>query len=237
MIKLASATDAIGGALGDLVALLQLPILICAIAALLVCALEVGRFIAELHGRGGKTRKLQLNSAAAQTRGPQDVANLSVIAPSQAARTCLMAMATAEVAGSGAEIEAALADYEAAVQKRLERCRLLVRVGPAVGLVGTLVPLAPGLAALGRGDIAGLADELRMAFAATVIGLLVGTTAFALTLVRTRIYSEDLLVLERVAGRCNERLRLRALPVQPTNPLAGTAPPPIQAPPLTGTPS
>lgn len=57
--------------------------------------------------------------------------------------------------------------------------------------MGTLIPLAPGLDALGDGDVAQLADDLRDAFAATVIGLLVGTVAFALTLSRTRMYTED----------------------------------------------
>jgi biopolymer transport protein ExbB/TolQ len=74
---------------------------------------------------------------------------------------------------------------------------VLVRAGPAVGLMGTLIPLAPGLAALGRGDVASLAADLRTAFAATVIGLLVGTIAFTLTLARTRFYTEDLAALER----------------------------------------
>ncbi len=83
------------------------------------------------------------------------------------------------------------------MQRRLDRTRLLVRAGPAVGLMGTLIPLAPGLAALGDGDVATLADNLRDAFGATVVGLLVGTIAFALTLVRTRMYTEDLVALEQ----------------------------------------
>jgi biopolymer transport protein ExbB/TolQ len=77
---------------------------------------------------------------------------------------------------------------------------MLVRAGPALGLMGTLIPLAPGLAALERGDVGALAADLRIAFAATVIGLLVGTLAFALTLTRTRLYTEDLTALERAVS-------------------------------------
>ncbi|HTD57455.1 MAG TPA: MotA/TolQ/ExbB proton channel family protein, partial [Solirubrobacteraceae bacterium] len=69
----------------------------------------------------------------------------------------------------------------------------------ALGLMGTLIPLAPGLAALGHGDVATLATDLRTAFAATTVGLLVGTVAYALTLTRTRMYTEDLTALERAA--------------------------------------
>ena len=86
------------------------------------------------------------------------------------------------------------------MQRRLDRTRLLVRAGPALGLMGTLIPLAPGLAALGEGDVSALAESLRDAFGATVVGLLVGTVAFALTLVRTRMYSEDLVDLEQGAA-------------------------------------
>jgi biopolymer transport protein ExbB/TolQ len=77
---------------------------------------------------------------------------------------------------------------------------MMVRAGPALGLMGTLIPLAPGLSALGDGDFATLAGDLKVAFAATVLGILVGTGAFALTLVRTRLYTEDLAGLERAVA-------------------------------------
>jgi biopolymer transport protein ExbB/TolQ len=68
--------------------------------------------------------------------------------------------------------------------------------------MGTLIPLAPGLSALGDGDYKQLAGDLKTAFAATVVGILVGTGAYVLTLLRTRNYTEDLASLERaVAAR------------------------------------
>jgi biopolymer transport protein ExbB/TolQ len=78
---------------------------------------------------------------------------------------------------------------------------MLVRAGPALGLMGTLIPLAPGLSALGHGSFGELATDLKVAFAATVIGILVGTGAFVLTLARTRVYTEDLAGLERAVAR------------------------------------
>jgi biopolymer transport protein ExbB/TolQ len=81
--------------------------------------------------------------------------------------------------------------------------------------MGTLIPLAPGLAALGHGDVATLATDLRTAFAATTIGLLVGTVAYALTLTRTRMYTEDLTALER------------AMPAIAMSRIIQQAPPPI----------
>ena len=63
----------------------------------------------------------------------------------------MVKLAAAAGAGDRTAAEHALADYELAVQRRLDHTRILVRAGPAIGLMGTLIPLAPGLAALGRG--------------------------------------------------------------------------------------
>ena len=46
-----------------------------------------------------------------------------------------------------------LADYDFGAMRRLERTRLLVRAGPALGLMGTLIPLSPALAGLAGGDV------------------------------------------------------------------------------------
>ncbi len=192
-----AATSAIADALARIAAALRTPVLLLALLALLVCALETGRFATELWSRAragrGALRKLigQISSE------PWQAAALSRHAPSAFAGEALLQIGRALLADERAGIEHALADYELAVQRRLDHTRILVRAGPALGLMGTLIPLAPGLAALGRGDVATLASDLRTAFAATTIGLLVGTVAFALTLTRTRMYSEDLTALER----------------------------------------
>jgi biopolymer transport protein ExbB/TolQ len=89
-----------------------------------------------------------------------------------------------------------LQEYEFYTVKRLERTRVLVRIGPMLGLMGTLIPLSPALAALAEGDTQTLADKLRIAFSVTVIGLLIGGLAFAVSIVRDRIYSQDISDLE-----------------------------------------
>jgi biopolymer transport protein ExbB/TolQ len=84
-----------------------------------------------------------------------------------------------------------LAEYDYRSVRRLERTRILVRMGPALGLMGTLIPLSPALAALGDGDVQRLTDDLRVAFSVTVAGLFVGAVAFAVSLVRDRMYDQD----------------------------------------------
>lgn len=89
-----------------------------------------------------------------------------------------------------------LQEYEFYTVKRLERTRILVRVGPMLGLMGTLIPLAPALEGLAKGNTQQLSDNLRIAFSVTVIGLLIGGLAFMISVFRDRFYSQDISDLE-----------------------------------------
>lgn len=97
----------------------------------------------------------------------------------------------------------ALVHEEAAIgsERRLSRLTLCIRLGPMVGLVGTLIPLGPGLVALSQGDLATMASHLTVAFTVTVVGLAVGALAFVLAGVRRRVDSLDLARLAFV-GDC-----------------------------------
>jgi len=198
MIVLATLGDGLGEGLAEIATALRVPVLLAAVVALVACAFELGRYGAELWRRHGRCRGVGLTELVRQAAAdPADAPLYAYRAPSAFAAAALLEIAPARAAGRAAEVEYALAGYELSVQRRLDRTRILVRAGPAIGLMGTLIPLAPGLAALGDGNVAMLAGDLRDAFAATVIGLLVGTVAFALTLSRTRMYTEDLTALER----------------------------------------
>jgi biopolymer transport protein ExbB/TolQ len=94
----------------------------------------------------------------------------------------------------------ALADFDLRSLRKLERSRMLVRFGPALGLMGTLIPLSPALEGLAKGDVALLSENLRAAFSVTVLGLLIGAVAFSISLVRDRLYAQDLSDLEYVVA-------------------------------------
>jgi biopolymer transport protein ExbB/TolQ len=208
----------LGDGLAQIATALAVPVLIAAIVALLFCALELGRFGAEYWRRRVRTRDFDLRELTQRAIAePQHASVYAYSAPG-----ALAAEAVVELAAAASSLdptrarEHALARYELNVQRRLDRTRLLVRAGPAIGLMGTLIPLAPGLAALSDGDVSALAENLRDAFGATVVGLLVGTVAFALTLARTRMYTEDLAALEQGSESA-----------APAHPTPATAPIPV----------
>jgi len=78
------------------------------------------------------------------------------------------------------------------MSKRLERTRTMVRIGPILGLMGTLIPMGPALLALTEGDVNTLATSLIFAFGTTVLGLLVGGVAYVITTVRQHWYDRDI---------------------------------------------
>lgn len=73
------------------------------------------------------------------------------------------------------------------------------QLGPILGLLGTLIPLGLGLAALGSGDIVTLAEALTVAFDTTVTGLVIGALAYLVSKFKKQWYESDLIVLETIA--------------------------------------
>jgi biopolymer transport protein ExbB/TolQ len=187
----------LGDGLSHIATALRVPVLIAAVAILVLCALELGRFAVEW-SRAWRNRHFDLGEVVARAIAePAHAAHYAGYARNAITARAVLAIAGASRPERATATEHALVDYELAVERRLDRTRLLVRAGPAIGLMGTLIPLIPGLAALAGGDVGTLAGDLRDAFGATVVGLLVGTVAFALTLARTRMFTEDLAGLER----------------------------------------
>lgn len=89
-----------------------------------------------------------------------------------------------------------LAHEELYYIKVTNRTDLVARLGPMLGLMATLIPLGPGLIALGQGDTKTLADSLLTAFDATVTGLASAGVAYAISRLRKRWYEEYLSSLE-----------------------------------------
>jgi biopolymer transport protein ExbB/TolQ len=92
-----------------------------------------------------------------------------------------------------------IAAEETRLIKSTNKTDILVRVGPILGLLGTLIPLGPGLAALGTGDIAVLAQSLTIAFDTTVTGLSAGALAYVISKFKKQWYESDLIDLETLA--------------------------------------
>jgi biopolymer transport protein ExbB/TolQ len=88
------------------------------------------------------------------------------------------------------------ADLEIEAAGRLAAMNFGVRVGPMLGLMGTLIPLGPALLGLSEENIDAMGRSLVVAFCTTVLGLLVGGLCYAMLLVRRQWSAQDLADIE-----------------------------------------
>lgn len=91
-----------------------------------------------------------------------------------------------------------LGDYEIIADKALGQSKLLVKIGPMLGLMGTLIPMGPALVGLATGDISSMANNMQVAFATTVVGIIIGAIGFITLQVRQRWCADDMNILEYV---------------------------------------
>jgi len=79
------------------------------------------------------------------------------------------------------------------------------KIAPMFGLMGTLIPLGPGLIALGQGDTKTLADSMLIAFDTTVAGLISAAVTFVISHIRKRWYEQYVVSLETMMETILER--------------------------------
>ena len=102
--------------------------------------------------------------------------------------------------------ERLVANYEVDSAKELSNTRLLVKLGPMLGLMGTLIPMGPALVGLSTGDIASMAYNMQVAFATTVVGMVVAAIGVVTTQVRQRWYAKEMNHLDYVEKMlCHEK--------------------------------
>lgn len=82
------------------------------------------------------------------------------------------------------------ADEEYRYRRTVKITDLIARIAPMFGLMGTLIPLGPGLIALGQGDTKTLSDSLMVAFDTTIAGLVSGAVSYFISGIRKGWYEQ-----------------------------------------------
>ncbi len=85
---------------------------------------------------------------------------------------------------TGGGLENVVAESEERLRHSLDGVRSLVKLGPSLGLIGTLIPMGGSLAAMAGGNLQAMAGQMVIAFTTTIIGLAAGTIAYALVALR-----------------------------------------------------
>lgn len=101
-----------------------------------------------------------------------------------------------------------IANQEMAYDRQLGYTDVVAKTAPMLGLMGTLIPLGPGIVALGTGDVSTLSSALLVAFDTTVAGLAAAVVCFVISRVRRRWYNDYLVSMESVMNSLLEKGRV-----------------------------
>lgn len=97
---------------------------------------------------------------------------------------------------------------EAALKKRIDKVRIWVKLGPALGLAGTLIPLGSAMSALAANNLKLLSDGLLIAFGTTVLGLISGAICMIVVSYYERWYGLDLAEIRHALEAAEEELNV-----------------------------
>lgn len=102
-----------------------------------------------------------------------------------------------------------LAEFEIYADKDMAWSRYLAKLGPMLGLMGTLIPMGPALVGLSTGDIGSMAYNMQVAFATTVVGMVSAAIGYFTEQMKQRWYLKDLAALQYLSdvldgGSCNK---------------------------------
>lgn len=170
-IPVDTATQALETLLYSISTVLYLPVLLGIVALALHLLVCLGAFVREWRERRRGMRILLVESEAHM---------LSAVAASD------------NQPALDARLERIVQRADADGTRRLDRVRFAVRIGPALGLMGTLIPMGISLAGLAQGNLPKMAESMTTAFTATVVGLACSVTAYGLTLAREHWLRDDI---------------------------------------------
>ena len=105
---------------------------------------------------------------------------------------------------SEAKREKILNEYEIAVSADISTSKTLSKMGPMLGLMGTLIPMGPALVGLSTGDISTMAYNMQVACATSVVGLFAAAIGFITQQTKQRWYKRNLSSLEFVSQFISE---------------------------------
>ncbi|WP_413665263.1 MotA/TolQ/ExbB proton channel family protein [Microbulbifer sp. CNSA002] len=89
-------------------------------------------------------------------------------------------------------------ELEVFALRKLELLRMATRIAPMLGLIATMIPMGPALRALADGNIQGISENLIIAFAAVIWGLVISTITFWPASVKKRWFASELINIRKL---------------------------------------
>lgn len=97
-----------------------------------------------------------------------------------------------------AQVELERADKR--YRRRVNLTDTIAKIAPMLGLMGTLIPLGPGIVALGQGDVTELSGSLLIAFDTTIAGLVCAIVSLVVSRLHRTWYGEYATMMQALAS-------------------------------------
>ena len=98
-----------------------------------------------------------------------------------------------------------ITNFENDAEKDVVTSKLLAKVGPVLGLIGTLIAMSPALTGLSQGDISKMASNMQVVFATTVVGLVVSLVGLVTLQFKQRWYAKEVNQLDYITRIRNQK--------------------------------
>lgn len=182
----------------ELTSALLIPVVVLLLGLLAWSLVEAGGFLREWLGR--KRRVGAWRASLRRPAGPDAAVARSAFFERQDLPGLVAAFA--RLGGprrdDRRELERLVDEIEIRASARCARMNLWIRLGPMLGLMGTLIPMGPALIGLSSGNMEALAGNLVVAFSTTVVGLIVGALFSVMSVARRHWYAQDIADLDHL---------------------------------------
>ena len=213
MVTTVPGSDILTSGLNMISQSLQIPVIIFLIIFAIFAVLPLGSLVAEYTSRKNVSANLieQLIYSISNANSLEEIKELiknAKIYESQKVILIKILRSSSLTNDSRQTLARKLIEFEEnKFAKKIERTDIITRIGPTLGLMGTLIPMGPGLAALGAGDVNTLASAIIVAFDTTVVGIGAGAVGYFVSKIRRRWYEEYLSNLDALADALLDKLK------------------------------
>ena len=212
MVTVIPGSDLLTSALNVVSQSLQIPVIVFLLLFALYAVITVGGLISEYSSRKKVPVRLIKDLIFSISR-TKDISELEGIIknaqiPKNQKRVLVNIARSSELKKDSREAlaEKLIENEEDIIEKKLQATDIVTKIGPTLGLMGTLIPMGPGLAALGSGDVTTLSNAIIVAFDTTVVGIGAGAVAYVVSKIRRRWYEQYLSNLDALSKAVLDRL-------------------------------
>lgn len=168
---------------------LLVPVIVLLLAFFVRALVMLASFFGEFSAR--RRNSLRLDGLM-ECNNASELAERIASSPSSKSRIIITLKDLAAHRDNRAWCERTLANHELDAEKDLAASRSLAKLGPMLGLMGTLIPMGPALVGLAAGDLSSMAYNMQVAFATTVVGMLIAAVGVVTLQVKQRWYAREM---------------------------------------------